>query len=117
MLDWNSLDSARRMSLDHVPETNTGRAFCEAFAAALAALGAERKYQRRGERKRRFELAAGAVAADLLKAAQTAAARWSYRSLMAVRFTGAPISYADFTSVVDAAGVGGFVERHKGHYQ
>jgi len=36
---------------------------------------------------------------------------------MAVRFTGAPVSYADFTSVVDAAGVGGFVERHKGHYQ
>ena len=36
---------------------------------------------------------------------------------MAASFTDAPISRADFTSVIDAAEKGGLIERHKGQYQ
>jgi hypothetical protein len=116
-IDWNSSERARLMGLDHTPRTAIAAAFCEALGDALAALEIHRKNQRRGDRKKTFNEAAGAIVADLLKAAQHSPGRWSYRLLTTASFTDAPVSYVDFRSVLKAAEAGHFIDKQPGHYR
>jgi hypothetical protein len=116
-IDWTTIEHARQMGLDYTPKTPTAVAFCEALGDALAGLEKHRKNQRRGDRKKTFNKAAGATAADLLKAAQYDSRRWSWRLQSAESFTDAPVSYTDFRSVLKAAEAGDLIERYRGHYQ
>jgi hypothetical protein len=116
-IDWNSTEHARLMGLDYTPRTPAAVAFCETLGDTLAALETHRKNQRRGKRKKTFSEAAGATAADLLKAAQHDCGRWSWRLLTTASFTDAPVSYTDFTNVRKAAEAGDLIERYRGHYQ
>ena len=116
-INWNSLEHARRMGLDYTPATPTAVALCEALGDTLTALETHRKNQRRGHRKKAFNETAGAAVADLLKAAQHDAGRWSWRVLTTASFTDAPVSYTDFTSVLKSAEAGQLIEKQPGHYQ
>lgn len=113
---WASVDKARLMGLDYAPTTPVGMAFCDALGASLTSLE-KRHYQRQGKRKHAFNRAAGAIAADLLKAGQLDRERWSYRVLTTSTFTGALVSYVDFKSVLAAAEAGNLIEKYPGHYQ
>jgi hypothetical protein len=103
------------MGLDYVPKTPSATAFCDALGAVLAEKE-HRKNQRRGDRKQIFNRAAGAVAADLLKAAVADPKRWSWRLLTTATFTGGLVSYTDFTRVLAAAEPGHLLEKRPGHY-
>ena len=115
-IDWGSPERARPMSLDYVPKTTTAIAFCDVLGDVLAGME-QRKNQRRGNRKQTFNRAAGAVAADLLKAAVMDPGRWSYRLLTTARFTGGLVSYVDFVKVSAAADSGQLIEKLPGHYR
>lgn len=116
-IDWTRPDKARLMGLDYTPKTPTAVAFCDALGDALAAIETHRKNQRRGERKKTFNEAAGAIVADLLKASQHECGRWSYRLLSTASFTDAAVSYTDFKSVLSAAEAGDLIEKQPGYYQ
>jgi hypothetical protein len=116
-IDWSSTETARLMGLDYTPRTSTAVGFCEALGNTLAGLETHRKNQRRGDRKKTFNETAGAFVADLLKAAQTAPGRWSYRVLTTASFTDALVSYTDFRSVLRAAEAGQLIEKQPGHYR
>ena len=102
-IDWTTIDNARPMGLDYTTKTPPAVAFSDALGDTLAALEKHRKNQRQGKRKKAFNNAAGAVVADLLKAAQRECRRWSYRLLSTSSFTDAAVSYTDFKSVLRAA--------------
>ena len=116
-IDWTRTEHARQMGLDYTPKTSSAVAFCEALGDALAALETHRKNQRRGKRKKAFNEAAGATAADLLKAAKHDCRRWSWRLQSAESFTDALVSYTDFRCVLKAAEAGDLIEKQPGHYQ
>jgi hypothetical protein len=116
VIDWASTEKARLMGLDYVPKTPIATAFCDALGDVLGAMEC-RKNQRRGNRKQTFNRAAGAAAADLLKAAVIHPRRWSYRLLTTASFTGGLVSYVDFKSVLAAAERGHLLEKLPGHYQ
>jgi hypothetical protein len=116
-IDWTSIDDVHLMGLGYGPKTPTAVAFCYALGNTLAGLEKHRKNQRRGNRKKAFNKTAGAIVADLLKAAQHEHRRWSYRVLNAKSFTDSPVSYSDFTNVLKAAEAGDLIERHGGPYQ
>jgi len=98
-----------------LPCPEGGIAFCDALGGILAAAEC-RKNQRRSSRRQTFNRAAGAVAADLLKAAVIDPERWSWRLLTTASFTGGLVSYTDFRSVLAAAEPGHLLEKRPGHY-
>ena len=108
---------ARPMGLDYKPKTPAAVAFCDALGKALSANETDRKYQRQGDRKRHFNLAAGAIAAELLKAARTELDRWSWRVCSPANFTDASVTYTDFRRVLEASEKAELIERLRGHYQ
>jgi hypothetical protein len=113
-IDWTSFDRARMMALGYQPITPEAKAFAKHLAEMFEASPSRRKNKRRGKSWDRYALAAGAFAADLLRADHPSCGRWSFREQAPRAFTGEMVSYRNFCDVHDGFLRAGLVE--KGSY-
>jgi hypothetical protein len=114
--EFDPFRNARNMSLDYRPASPQAEELGKALADTVFRAGSGRHRERRGAQQRRFERAAGAFAADLLKAAQANPQRWSYRVQDKASFSGEAVSARAFKQLRDGALAAGLIEKHNGHY-
>jgi hypothetical protein len=108
-------DTARYMALDYRPSSPEAHELSRTVAETVFRAGSGRNRARRGANQQRFERAAAAFAADLLKAAQGGAHGWSYRNQAKSSFNGEIVSARAFKQLRDGALAAGLIEKKRGY--